>query len=58
MATGNGLRQLAIGALALLAPLAGCVRVPPATLDPVPPSVCYECLWVYEDPVYGEVVQV
>lgn len=43
---------------ALLA-LASCAKLPPASLEPSAPSVCYECLWVYTDPVYGkEVVEV
>lgn len=41
-------------ATAALVGLAGCAKLPPAILAPAPPAVCYECLWVYNDPVYGK----
>jgi hypothetical protein len=39
--------------------LPGCVKRVPAPLEPLPPAVCYTCLWVYQDPVYrGEIFSV
>ncbi len=47
-------RTRVLSAMALVVALIGCAKQSPKLLEPAPPSICFECLWVYQDDTYGK----
>jgi hypothetical protein len=43
-------------ALAILAAAPACMKQQPTAFEPAEPAICYQCLWLYQDPDYGEEV--